>query len=177
METALRAAVGDDPRLRPSFFGRNYRGAADASREVRSRLDRSDPTRGLALFAGKAICATCHQVGREGGRIGPELTKIGAIRSRRDLLESIVLPSSTFAQGYEPYQVTMKDGIALAGMIARETADGILLRDLSGTEQRVSRSRIQKLERAPMSLMPAGLDRLLTIDESRDLLAYLESLR
>jgi putative heme-binding domain-containing protein len=105
------------------------------------------------------------------------LTKIGAIRSRRDLLESIVLPSSTFAQGYEPYLVTTKENIALSGMIARETADGILLRDLSGTEQRVARNRIQKMERVPISFMPAGLDRLLTIDELRDLLAYLESLR
>ena len=176
----LRAIAGNDALIASLLFPQTG-ATTDEQRALLARYDPvlagGDPARGLAVFAGKGLCVTCHQVGREGGRAGPELTKIGAIRARRDLLESIVLPSSTFAQGYEPYEVMTKAGIALAGMIARETADGILLRDLSGTEQRVARKSIQKMERVPMSLMPAGLDRLLTVDELRDLLAYLESLR
>jgi putative heme-binding domain-containing protein len=53
--------------------------------------------------------------------VGPDLTKIGAIRSGRDLIESIVRPSSTFAQGYESYSLTLKDGSEADGIMARQT--------------------------------------------------------
>ena len=70
--------------------------------EYEPLLTGGDPGRGRAVFFGRtAACATCHRVGDEGGRVGPDLTRIGAIRSGHDLLESILWPSSTFAQGYE----------------------------------------------------------------------------
>src|ERR1044072_3886371 len=50
------------------------------------------------------------------GKVGPDLTKSGAIRSVRDLLESIVLPSASFAQGYESYRVTLADGEEITGI-------------------------------------------------------------
>src|SRR5439155_26463326 len=69
-------------------------------------LNGADAERGRAVFfGGKVACSVCHAVGSEGGKVGPDLTKIGAIRSGRDLLESILLPSSTFAQGYDSYQI------------------------------------------------------------------------
>ena len=70
--------------------------------EFEPLLDGGDQDRGRAVFFGKkAACGACHRVGDEGGSVGPDLTKVGGIRAGRDLLESVVLPSATFAQGYE----------------------------------------------------------------------------
>src|SRR3954468_10572029 len=42
---------------------------------------------GTRIFA--AQCASCHQVGPRGGRIGPDLTRIGIARSRAALVREI----------------------------------------------------------------------------------------
>src|SRR5262249_13899796 len=80
-------------------------------------LKGGDAGRGRQVFFGsKTACATCHAIGKEGGRIGPDLTKIGAVRSGPDLLEAILLPSASIAQGYESYQVIAKDGRTATGV-------------------------------------------------------------
>jgi putative membrane-bound dehydrogenase-like protein len=129
------------------------------------------------FFGKKTACSTCHRIGKEGGIVGPDLTKIGAIRSGRDILESIVLPSSTIAQGYENYLVVTKDGRIAGGVIARQTAQTLVLRDSSGAELRLRKDQIQEINRQPTSLMPEGLERTITAAEFRDLLAFLQSLK
>jgi putative heme-binding domain-containing protein len=61
----------------------------------------------------------------QGGRIGPELTKIGSIRAPIDLLESVVYPSATIARGYESYIVETTQGKTFTGLLARETSEAI----------------------------------------------------
>ncbi|NIP96744.1 MAG: c-type cytochrome, partial [Akkermansiaceae bacterium] len=68
-----------------------------------------DAERGKAAFA-KGTCIVCHKTSGEGGLLGPDLTTIGAVRNERDLLEAIAFPAATFARGYEPFLITMKDG-------------------------------------------------------------------
>jgi putative heme-binding domain-containing protein len=141
-------------------------------------LTGGDPEKGKAVFfSPKAVCSTCHAIGSQGGRIGPDLTKIGTVRSGRDILEAILLPSSTIAQGYENYLVTTKDGRVAGGVIARQSADVVVLRDSSGAEWRLQRGEIETMQRQPTSLMPEGLERQLSADEFRDLLAFLQRLR
>jgi putative heme-binding domain-containing protein len=122
-------------------------------------------------------CSTCHSIGDAGGKVGPDLTKIGAIRSGRDILESIVLPNTSFAQGYDNYRATTKDGDEIMGMIARQSADAIVLRGTSGAEVQVPRTRIQELTRSTISVMPEGLELGMTEVEFGDLLAFLQGLK
>ena len=56
---------------------------------------RRRPTLRRRSARAKATCSTCHRVGNEGGVIGPDLTKVGAIRTARDLVESLVVPGAT----------------------------------------------------------------------------------
>jgi len=141
-------------------------------------LKGGDPVKGREIFAGKRVaCSTCHSVGTQGGKVGPDLTKIGAIRAGRDILESILAPSSTFAQGYEPYLLLTQDGSVLTGLIARQSADAVVLRDAGGNEIQLRRDRIQQMKRAEKSVMPEGLERAMTEQEFRDLLAFLQSLK
>ena len=122
-------------------------------------------------------CSTCHSIGTAGGKVGPDLTKVGAIRSGRDLVESILLPSSTFAQGYESYLATTTDERELSGIIIRQSAVDVALRDASGAELQLRKDQIRELRRSAISIMPEGLERGLTREEFRDLLAFLQSLK
>jgi len=141
-------------------------------------LSGGNAERGRQMFySKKATCSACHRIGSEGGQVGPDLTKLGTIRSGRDLLESIVLPSATIAQGYDAYAVTTEDGRAATGVIARQTSDILVLRDSSGAELRLPKNQIEDLQRASTSIMPEGLAAALTGDELRDLLAFLKALK
>jgi putative heme-binding domain-containing protein len=141
------------------------------------RLHGGDPNAGHQLFLGKLACSTCHRVGKTGGLVGPDLTRIGEIRSGRDLIESLAFPSATMAQGYDTYQVTVMDGETLTGIRVRQADDAFVLRDSSGSEVRLQPAQIQKTERLQTSLMPEGLVTTLEEQEIRDLLAYLQSLK
>ena len=146
--------------------------------EYEPLLTGGDPARGRAVFfANKVACSTCHRVGSEGGTVGPDLTKVGAIRAGRDLLESIVLPSSTIAQGFDHYVVQTKTGEVHAGVIPQPSADVLEVRDSAGNAVRVHKDQVARLKRQPVSLMPDGLAGALSRDEFRDLLAFLQSLR
>jgi putative heme-binding domain-containing protein len=136
-----------------------------------------NPNRGRALYSGKGTCSTCHRVGSEGGTIGPDLTKIGAIRSARDLVESLVLPSATIAQRYETYVVVTDSGRTFTGVLARQSPEVVVLNDASGAEIRIRKSEIDQMEMTKRSIMPETTIKTLTRDEVRDLLAYLQSLK
>ena len=146
--------------------------------ELEPLLSGGDAARGREVFFGKkAACSTCHAVASQGGRVGPDLSKIASIRTGRDLLESIVFPSASFARGYEPYLIRTKDGAILDGLIARETADALYLFTADRNEKRVPRASIDVLQMGKTSIMPQGLDALMSRDELRDLLAFLVSLK
>src|SRR5262249_20866655 len=81
---AFRQAVPDLPGERRSALLRANAEGLSGRRarlvEFEPMLNGGDPIRGRAVFFGKAVaCAACHRVGDEGGRVGPDLTRIGAI--------------------------------------------------------------------------------------------------
>ena len=160
------------------------RAVRDQAREQRALLERyqpqlagGNPTRGRGLFFDKAGCYTCHQVGDQGRAVGPDLTKVGAIRSPGDILESVLLPNATFAQGYDTYVAELKDGDSVSGNLADETPDVVVLRNASGAEVRVARDQLDSLTKSRLSMMPEGLLQALTEQEAADLLAFLLDLK
>jgi len=109
--------------------------------------------------------------------MGPDLTRIGRVRTERDLLEAIAFPSASFVRGYEPMLLKTKNGEQSVGVILGETATHIQLAMGPGLERRVPRNEIAEITPSPVSLMPAGLDRVLTQQELADLIAFLKSLK
>src|SRR5207237_705098 len=70
--------------------------------ELAPLLDKGNVAQGKVVFHGKkAVCAACHVAQGGAGLIGPDLSKIGGIRTGRDLLEAILFPSASIVRGYE----------------------------------------------------------------------------
>jgi putative membrane-bound dehydrogenase-like protein len=146
--------------------------------ELTNLLGRGDELRGRDVFFGtRAVCSTCHTVRGEGAHVGPDLSKIGAARTGRDLLEAIVFPSASFARGYEPYVVATEDGRVQTGVIRFETGDSIVLATPDRLERAIPRRSIEAIEPSRVSVMPRGLEANLSDNELADLLAFLQSLK
>lgn len=131
-----------------------------------------DLERGRALFFGKAACSACHTVGPEGGHFGPDLTSIQRDRSAHDLLEAIVYPGVTFVREYESYRVKTRTS-EYTGIIRRQNSEWIELHTAPQTSVRITRNEIVSLEPSDVSMMPQGLDQLLSDQEMSDLMVFL----
>ncbi|MEP6669561.1 MAG: PVC-type heme-binding CxxCH protein [Chthoniobacter sp.] len=134
-------------------------------------LAHADPHAGRAVFAG--ICATCHTLYGEGGKIGPDLT--GANRDNLDyLLENIADPSAVVAPDFRLSIIMLKDGRVLSGMITTKTDRTLTLRTMTDV-QTVERAEVDKITESPMSMMPEGLLAAFTPQQTLDLFSYLMS--
>ena len=137
-----------------------------------------DFSRGKTVFFGKkAACYTCHRVSGQGGVVGPNLSKIGSIRAGRDLLESILYPSASIVQGYHPFTIDTDDDQSYAGIITRQTPEAVWIRGTDLVENRVDQKKIKSMRESSLSIMPQGLGDVLSQDELRDLLTFLQELK
>ena len=172
------------PELRDRANALLDRIEAEEARQV-AQVDRllpllktGDAANGRKVFFGKkSKCASCHRIASEGGRIGPDLTTIGANRSPADLLESIVLPSATIVREYDPYSVVTTKGRVISGLIVRDTKEVVHVQPATGEPVVVPRSEIESVNPATVSIMPKGLDQALTEKELADVVAFLKSLK
>lgn len=125
--------------------------------------------------SGKGACTACHRVGTVGNLVGPNLTAIGSIRTERDLLESILFPSNTLARDHEAYAIETGPGQSIVGVIRKSLPEAIVVADATGQEHTLARREITSMHVLPNSLMPDGLDRSMSEEELRDLVAFLRS--
>jgi putative heme-binding domain-containing protein len=143
--------------------------------KLQSQLTKGDVAEGRQLFFNKATCFVCHSVAGKGGEFGPDLSNIGEIRSRHDILEAVMYPSASFAREYETSKIVTKT-TSYTGIIKEQLPDVIVVATGPGSKVRVPRNEIVSIEPENTSLMLPGLLRQLNIQEISDLVAYLESL-
>ena len=111
----------------------------------------------------------------EGGKVGPDLTRIGGVRSERDLLEAIVYPSASFVRSYEPVTVTRLDGRSVSGILKKDAPDEVVVAVSATEEVRIARADIEQVVPGQVSLMPSGLDQQLSPRDLADLVAFLKA--
>ncbi len=142
--------------------------------ELAASLPAGDAARGHRVFLSqKAACTTCHAMAYAGGRIGPDLTRIGSIRTPADLLEAIVLPNASFVRSYEPVLVLTTKGTVVSGIPQDLGPDEVAVQTSATVCEVIPREQVESIERGAVSLMPSGYDTLLTPQELADLVAFL----
>ncbi len=141
-------------------------------------LHGGDPGNGSKLFFEKTevSCLRCHQVDRAGGEVGPKLSTIGKQRDRRYLLESICLPNSQIAKGFETAVIANDLGQVFTGIVKTENDDYVELILSNGSQERIYIDDIEA-RRKGNSSMPDDLVKLMSRRELRDMVAYLASLQ
>jgi cytochrome c oxidase cbb3-type subunit III len=140
----------------------------------------TDPPRGNAekgetLFRG--MCASCHQVNGTGGRLGPDLSRIGSARSRELMMRRIRGGVEGFRQGYEPVTVTPQDGQPIRGVKKNEDLFSVQIMDTSERIQGYEKDKMKAVENGTRSAMPAFSSNRLNDADLDDLLRYLQTLR
>ncbi|WP_367871418.1 PVC-type heme-binding CxxCH protein [Luteolibacter sp. Populi] len=134
-------------------------------------IAKAERAKGRAIF--DRTCAACHKLFGEGSDIGPELT--GGDRGNVDhWLENILDPGALIGQGYELHQIEKNDGTVVAGMLASQNDNEVILK-MVGVETRVAKKDIKSDKALGTSMMPEGLLTGLSDEEVRDLIAYLMS--
>jgi putative heme-binding domain-containing protein len=137
---------------------------------------KGDAGRGERLFWSTALnCGSCHQVGERGTAVGPDLSAIGKLRGREDLLESILEPSRRIEPKYAAYVAQTADGRSLTGLLVRRDARAVVLRDGQNKEIVLAARDVEALRPSRLSLMPDGQLAGLTAQQAADLLEYLAS--
>lgn len=118
-------------------------------------------------------CSICHQIGGKNGVFyGPDLA---TIRNRRSesVMADILNPNLSIADGYDIWNIALKSGETIQGLIASETPTAITIRNYGGVETIIARNDIETLNAMGTSVMTAGFDQLIEKQEMADLLAFL----
>ena len=138
--------------------------------------DSADADRGREIFRRAELrCVACHRIDREGGRVGPNLTAIGAAAQPDYLLESLLEPARTVKEGYGALVVVTSDGQVTSGIPVSRSDTELVIRDILDRDVRLRLDDVEE-ESPGTSLMPAGLVDALSPREIADLVRYLSSL-
>ena len=106
--------------------------------------------------------------------MGPDLTGSPS-RDAATLVANILDPNATVVPGEVQYVVIDQDGRSYTGMITGETATSLTLRGAGGAEETILRSRIAELRSTGLSLMPEGLEKIISKPEMSDVVAFLRA--
>ncbi len=139
---------------------------------------KGDPAKGRKIFfSPEAGCATCHRVKERGIDFGPDLSQIGTKLGRDALYEAILDPSAGISFGYEAWQVELKSGDEAYGLLVSETPDEIAIKDQRGIVTRYPKKAIEDRRQMQLSIMPGGLQQIMSVEDLVDLVEYLASLQ
>jgi len=133
--------------------------------------------REIYLDTRDAQCASCHRLQGTGAHVGPDLGHVAEKLSIREIAEALMAPSRKLTEGYETYTVARIDGKILSGLKISDSNDAVHLRDHLGTDHIIPRSKVARLEKSPVSLMPSRLVSRLSRKDLVNLVSFLKSPR
>jgi len=147
-----------------------------------------DAAHGKQLFYGDANCSGCHMVQGKGGRLGPNLTAVGGIRTTEYIVDSVRNPSRRLAQGlleatkefpqeYETVTVVTAEGKEIKGVALNEDSFSVQMMDASEKVHMFEKDKLRSFTKSRTSMMPAYDTSLLSDKDLQDIVAYLVSLK
>jgi putative membrane-bound dehydrogenase-like protein len=134
---------------------------------------KGDPVKGTAIFDKQ--CAQCHEMLRgHGHAVGPGLTALSD-KSPQDFLVAVLDPNAAIEPRFAAYFVETKDGRSFSGVISGETATSLTVVQAGGLKETLLRTEISAIRASELSLMPEGLEGMLTPQDMADLIAFLKA--
>ena len=94
-------------------------------------------------------------------------------RDYGSVMKDIVQPSAAINPDRIGYVVTLKDGSAASGIVLEDTAQALVLGQVSGENLTIPKGTIAGMKASAVSLMPEGLLQALTPNQIRDLMTFL----
>lgn len=133
---------------------------------------KGDPATGRKLFAQQG-CIACHTLNKNETPKGPFMGQIGSIMNRKQIAESILKPNASIAQGFATVRIATRDGRTYQGFVTAQSADRVVLRDITGKPHVINMTDIKKREDLKTSIMPTGLANALSYEEFASLITFL----
>lgn len=128
--------------------------------------EKGDAAHGKEVYAN--VCAVCHVFNGQGGKVGPDLTGVGA-KDRTEILLDILDPNRSVEANYQLWNVNTKDGETFSGRLETETQTTVEILDTTGQKHVIQRKDIASMQGTPVSIMPTGFEAM----EEKDLKALL----
>ncbi|MEZ0263262.1 MAG: PVC-type heme-binding CxxCH protein, partial [Phycisphaerae bacterium] len=129
-----------------------------------------DAAAGAKTFT--ALCAQCHTMGGQGGKVGPTMDGVGA-RDPKEILADIVDPNRSVEANYRLWNIETTEDDTISGRLDTETETSVELMDATGQRHVVQRKEIKSMSVSTLSIMPVGLIDPLPPKDVADLMAYL----
>jgi PQQ-dependent dehydrogenase (methanol/ethanol family) len=130
-----------------------------------------DARAGRALFFGSGGCSHCHIFGGQGGRLGPDLSRIGEEKHVGELKEAISTPDQSLREGYRTAEVRTPEGKVIRGVIRNEDTFSLQMMDEHEKLHLLSKADLKEVNHTQHSLMPAAK---LNAAEVDNLIAFLK---
>ena len=150
-------------------------GSTEKQQLVRSYLSQfnahRDRSNGAALF--QKHCAVCHVPDAQGRATGASLENLSDRRDRV-LVEAVLDPNRAVDPKYQNYLVQTSDDRSLSGVIEEEAGTSITLAHADGKRTSLNRSDIELMKNSGVSLMPEGLEEVLSPAALQDIIYYLQ---
>ena len=133
-----------------------------------------DPVRGREIFEGSGGCAGCHRVdGEGGGRLAPDLSEIGAIRTPAALQRTLLDPDSALWPINRPVRAVTGSGETIRGRRLNEDTFTVQMIDSDERLRTLLKADLVEYEVITTATMRPTT---LSADEVADLVGYLLSL-
>jgi cytochrome c oxidase cbb3-type subunit III len=156
-------------------------------RTADAEIAKGNPAKGKAVYESSG-CASCHIIAGEGSGVGPELTRVGAVRGPSYLHAQILTPGTDLPQEaaamergrflqFLDVRVVTKDGHSFEGTRVYEDSFTIEIKDATGKFHGFKKLDLQKLEKLPGHSVMPSYKGTLSDTQIDDLVAYLASLK
>ena len=149
----------------------------DLKDELATGIAEGDSEVGATVYK-EATCFQCHQVGGNGGNVGPALDQVYSRlkNDRTAVLREILEPSHKIDKQYEMHKILTIDGLLITGIIKSKTDTEIklLVNPESTKLTTVPVDDIEQMGKVSNSIMPSGLMNNFTKEEIFSLMDYIE---
>jgi putative heme-binding domain-containing protein len=138
-------------------------------------LPRGNAENGERLF--RVYCSNCHRVNGRGGRLGPDLSRVGVSRASDSMERQIRGALEGFQPGFEPVTLTTPTGQQIHGVKKNEDLFSVQIMDTRERIQGYLKEDMREVKDGKQSAMPTFGPERLSKSDMDDILRYLSTLR